>query len=120
MTDPPTLVTEKTAQLLADAARAHTDPVEFRGRQYDAGLAWVHFPEGEGGLGLPPNLQRIVENALRKAGAGSPGAREFFGLAMAGPTIVTHGTEELKGRMLRPMFTGEDAWCQLFSEPGAG
>ena len=39
---------------------------------------------------------------------------------MAGPTIVTHGSDELRARLLRRMFTGEDAWCQLFSEPGAG
>ena len=39
---------------------------------------------------------------------------------MAGPTTVTHGSDELRGRLLRRMFTGEDAWCQLFSEPGAG
>ena len=39
---------------------------------------------------------------------------------MAGPTIVTHGSDELRDRLLRRMFTGEDAWCQLFSEPGAG
>jgi alkylation response protein AidB-like acyl-CoA dehydrogenase len=39
---------------------------------------------------------------------------------MAGPTVVTHGDEALKTRLLRPMFTGEEKWCQLFSEPGAG
>jgi alkylation response protein AidB-like acyl-CoA dehydrogenase len=39
---------------------------------------------------------------------------------MAGPTVATHGSEELRGRLLRRMFTGEDSWCQLFSEPGAG
>ena len=41
-------------------------------------------------------------------------------MALAGPTIVTHGSEEAKQRFLRPMFTGEEKWCQLFSEPGAG
>ncbi len=50
----------------------------------------------------------------------SPGARHFFGLAMAGPTMVSHGDDELRTRLLRRTFTGEDAWCQLFSEPGAG
>jgi alkylation response protein AidB-like acyl-CoA dehydrogenase len=41
-------------------------------------------------------------------------------MALAGPTIVTHGSEEVKQRFLRPMFVGEERWCQLFSEPGAG
>ena len=41
-------------------------------------------------------------------------------MALAGPTIVTHATDEQKQRLLRPMFTGEEIWCQLFSEPGAG
>ncbi|MCU1453120.1 MAG: acyl-CoA dehydrogenase [Acidimicrobiales bacterium] len=120
MTDPAVLVKERVEQLLVEADPKSTDAVEHRGRQYDLGLAWVHFPEGRGGLGLPPNYQRDVDASLRAAGAPQPGAREFFGLTMAGPTLVTHGDDALKDRMLRQMFTGEDAWCQLFSEPGAG
>jgi alkylation response protein AidB-like acyl-CoA dehydrogenase len=46
--------------------------------------------------------------------------RHFFGLTMAGPTIVTNGDDAVRERLLRPTFTGEEAWCQLFSEPGAG
>ena len=98
-----------------------TTPVhDFRGAQYDAGLAWVSFPEGFGGLGLAPQLQRHVERRLREAGAHAPPPRLFFGLSLAGPTVVTHGGDELRPRALRPMFTGEEIWCQLFSEPGAG
>ena len=96
------------------------DQVTFRGRQFDLGLAWVHFPVGWGGLDAPPGLQREVDRRLSQAGAAPPGARHFFGLAMAGPTVVSHGDDELRGRLLRRAFTGEDAWCQLFSEPGAG
>ncbi len=92
---------------------------EFRGRQYDFGLAWVHFDEGFGGLGLRPDLQGTVEQRVREAGAQPQDPATFF-LALAGPTIHTHGTDEQKRRFLRPMFTGEDRWCQLFSEPGAG
>jgi alkylation response protein AidB-like acyl-CoA dehydrogenase len=120
MTDPAALVSDQVDQLLAKADPASTDPVEFRGLQYDLGLAWVHFPEGFGGLGLAPTLQRDVDNRLRAAGAKSPDAREFFGLTMAGPTVVTHGSDEMRNTWLRRMFSGEDAWCQLFSEPGAG
>ncbi len=107
-----------------DALLAEHDPTtmsveEFRGYQYDAGLAWVHFPEGFGGLGLAPRFQRHIETRLRNAGTGSADPGIFF-FTLAGPTIVTHGTDEQKRRFLRPMFTGEERWCQLFSEPGAG
>ena len=120
MADDATRVQELTNQLL-DEMDPRTAPVEkFRSRQYDLGLAWVSFPEGYGGLGVPPNLQREVDRRLGEAGAAPPGAREFFGLTMAGPTVVTHGSDELRARLLRRMFTGEEAWCQLFSEPGSG
>ena len=92
---------------------------EFRGHRYDAGLAWVHFPEGFGGLGARPDLNRIVDERCRKAGAKAGDPSTFF-MALAGPTIVTHGSDEQKRRFLRPMFTGQEKWCQLFSEPGAG
>src|ERR687898_922176 len=120
MTDAASLVSDRLDQLLGELDPATTDPIEFRGRQYDLGLAWVHFPEGNGGLGLPPSHQRGVESRLRAAGAPPIGTRHFFGLTMAGPTVVTFGDDAAKERLLKPMFTGEDAWCQLFSEPGAG
>ena len=66
-----------------------------------------------------PDLNRLVEERCRKAGAKATDASTFF-MALAGPTIVTHGSDEQKQRFLRPMFTGEEKWCQLFSEPGAG
>ena len=105
--------------LLAEYPPATTENLEFRGRRYDAGLAWVHFPEKFGGLGARPDLNRLVEERCRKAGAKATDASTFF-MALAGPTIVTHGSDEQKDRFLRPMFTGEEKWCQLFSEPGAG
>jgi alkylation response protein AidB-like acyl-CoA dehydrogenase len=120
MTDAAALVSERLDQLLGELDPATTDPVTFRSRQYDLGLAWVHFPEGSGGLGLPPSHQRQIENRLRKAGAPPIGSRHFFGLTMAGPTVVTAGDDAIKERLLKRMFTGEDAWCQLFSEPSAG
>jgi alkylation response protein AidB-like acyl-CoA dehydrogenase len=120
MTDTNALVGERIDKLLAECDPSATDTVEFRGRQYDLGLAWVHFPEGWGGLGAAPRMQRDVDRRLREAGAASPEVHHFFGLTMAGPTLVTHGSDELRSRLLRRMFTGEDSWCQLFSEPGAG
>ncbi|MDO8364281.1 MAG: acyl-CoA dehydrogenase family protein [Actinomycetota bacterium] len=105
--------------LLTEHPPATTPNTEFRGHRYDAGLAWVHFPEGFGGLGARPDLNREVESRLRAAGAAPQDQATFF-LALAGPTIVTHGTDEQRRRFLRPMFTGAEKWCQLFSEPGAG
>jgi alkylation response protein AidB-like acyl-CoA dehydrogenase len=120
MADDTTLVHDRTSQLLEEVDPRTAKAEEFRSRQFDLGLAWVSFPEGDGGLGLPPGLQREVDRRLSEAGARLPGAREFFGLTMAGPTVVTHGSDELRHRLLRPTFTGEESWCQLFSEPGSG
>jgi alkylation response protein AidB-like acyl-CoA dehydrogenase len=106
-------------ELLADHDPATMSNIEFRGARYDAGLAWLHFPEGFGGMGLRPDLNRHVEKRLRAGGAAATDPSTFF-MALAGPTIVTHGDDEQKTRFLRPMFTGEEKWCQLFSEPGAG
>jgi alkylation response protein AidB-like acyl-CoA dehydrogenase len=106
-------------QLLAEHPPTGCSDREFRGHRYDAGLAWVHFPVGFGGLGARPDLNRVVEERCRKAGAAGGDPSTFF-MALAGPTIVTHGSDEQKQRFLRPMFTGEERWCQLFSEPGAG
>jgi alkylation response protein AidB-like acyl-CoA dehydrogenase len=107
-------------QLLEESPPRSTPAQEFLGRQYDLGLAWVHFPEGYGGLGLSPKLQTLINERLSQAGAPSAYARNPIGYGMSAPTIVTHGSEEQKQRYLRPLFTGEEIWCQLFSEPGAG
>ncbi|WP_428119671.1 acyl-CoA dehydrogenase family protein [Candidatus Poriferisodalis sp.] len=106
-------------ELLASHDPKQLSYAEFRGAQFDAGLAWVYFDEGHGGLSVRPQLQRRVEERLRAAG-GRPMKPVTFFMHLAGPTIHTHGSEEVKQRFLRPMFTGEELWCQLFSEPGAG
>jgi alkylation response protein AidB-like acyl-CoA dehydrogenase len=124
MTDDGSDETSKVDALVDDLLAVHdprtTDAITFRGAQYDRGLAWVHFPEGFGGLGLEGRLQRHVDTRLRAAGAPPPQSMLFFNLFLAAPTMVTHGSDELRQRALRPMFTGEDVWCQLFSEPGSG
>ncbi|HVW34026.1 MAG TPA: acyl-CoA dehydrogenase family protein, partial [Acidimicrobiia bacterium] len=107
-------------ELLAAHPPATTDPKTFLEARYDAGLAWVHFPVGAGGLGLSPKLQRIVDDRLAAAGAPAPDLlRNIIGMGMAAPTLATHGTPEQHQKYLRPLFAGE-VWCQLFSEPGAG
>jgi alkylation response protein AidB-like acyl-CoA dehydrogenase len=99
---------------------ATTDPVKFLGEQFDRGLAWIHFPIGNGGLGLTPADQLHGLRRLSKLGAPSAIGRNVIGYGMVAPTLVIHGTQEQKERFLRPLFTGEEIWCQLFSEPGAG
>jgi alkylation response protein AidB-like acyl-CoA dehydrogenase len=102
-------------------ANDHTtmDQLDFLRARYDAGLAWVHFPEGLGGLGLPRESQSIVDEELAGTPDNDP-RRIGIGLGMAAPTILAFGTDEQKQRYLRPLWTGEEVWCQLFSEPGAG
>ncbi|MFI6599839.1 acyl-CoA dehydrogenase family protein [Nonomuraea sp. NPDC050536] len=94
------------------------DPQEWLGARYDAGLAWVWYPEGLGGLGLSRDAQAEIDRAL--AGTPQPTAVQGIGLGMAAPTILAFGTSDQKSRFLRPLWTGEEIWCQLFSEPGAG
>jgi alkylation response protein AidB-like acyl-CoA dehydrogenase len=107
--------------LLDEHDPATTDPREFLGAQYDAGLAWVYLPHGFGGLGLPRKAQECVDAELAAAGAPVGGTvRNFIGMGMAAPTIAAFGTDEQKRKFLRPLFTGEHVYCQLFSEPGAG
>jgi alkylation response protein AidB-like acyl-CoA dehydrogenase len=110
---------------VADFLAAHdpkgSEPLEFLRARFDAGLAWVHYPAGLGGQGLPRSLQSAVDREFEAAGAPSNRPeRNGIGLGMAAPTILAHGTAEQKQRWLRPLWTGEEIWCQLFSEPGAG
>ena len=113
-------VEEAIERLLAEHPPAETDPVTFLGAQFDAGLAWVHYDEGFGGLGLAAKHQKTINERLHAAGAPVAAARNPIGHGMSAPTIYTHGSEAQKQRYLRPLFTGEEIWCQLFSEPGAG
>lgn len=113
------LATVKT--LLQEHDPATADEREFLGARFDAGLAWVHFPTGEGGLGIAQNYQELADAALTAAGAPGPArSRNGIGLGMAAPTIAAMGTDEQRQRLLRPLYTGEHIYCQLFSEPGAG
>lgn len=111
----------RVATLLDEHDPATTDSRDFLGARFDAGLAWVHFPLGEGGLDLPRTFQAQVDTQLGAAGAPpAGGGRNIIGIGMAAPTIAAFGTMEQKRKFLRPLFTGEHLYCQLFSEPGAG
>ena len=107
-----------TRQLLEEFGDA--DDAAFFGAQFDLGLARVDHPRGYGGLDAEPRLQDVVDSTLEAAGRRGQWTRNPMGIGMCGPTIVAWGTEEQKQRFLRPIFTAEEIWCQLFSEPGAG
>ena len=111
---------------LCEQLLAELDP-----KQTDAGGVPRPPVRPRAGVGpLPRGLRRprrVARSSSRSStrrlhGAGAPVAavRNVIGYGMGAPTVVTHGTEEQKERYLRPLFTGEEVWCQLFSEPGAG
>lgn len=116
---------ESTAAGIATAFLAEWDPstpvLDSLRARFDAGLAWVHLPVGLGGLGVKRAEQGAVDAVFLAAGFPSNNPQRIgIGLGMAAPTIVAVGTEEQKRRYLRPLWVGEEVWCQLFSEPGAG
>jgi alkylation response protein AidB-like acyl-CoA dehydrogenase len=115
-------IRERTRHLLADHPPESMSRQEFRGHQFDAGLAWIQFPVGRGGLGASPRAQLAVDEVLRTEArlAGSDLWLNPIGIGMAGPTLMQYASDEILDRCLRPMFTCEEVWCQLFSEPGAG
>ncbi len=121
MTDDAALVDGLISQLLESHPPGQTSNVEFWGAQYDLGLAWVWHPEGDGGLGLPRRHQTTINRRLTEAGANIENrARNVLGIGMGAGVLTAHGTEVQRRRWLRPMFTTEEIWCQMFSEPGAG
>jgi alkylation response protein AidB-like acyl-CoA dehydrogenase len=107
--------------LLDEHDPAHTSPQDFLAARFDAGLAWVQFPRGCGGLDLPPSLQAHVDAELTAAGAPPVDAgRNGIGLGMVAPVISEFCSDEQKRKFLRPLFIGEHIYCELFSEPAAG
>ncbi len=83
----------------------------------EAGYVAPHWPK-PWGLDADPIHQLIIEDELKRAGIRKPA--NPIGIGWAGPTILQAGTEEQKERYLFRILSGEDIWCQLFSEPGAG
>lgn len=113
-------VTEQAEAVLAEHPPATTPRRDFLGATYDAGLAWVHFPPGLGGQGLPQGLQAVADAVLQGGGGPNPFHLNPMGYGMAGPTVLHHASDALKQQLLRPLYVCDDIWCQLFSEPSAG
>ena len=112
----------RVRKLLAEAHPERTDSITFRRKQYAHGLAWVHFPEGFGGLGISPKQQLVVLDEIQKHSKvvhHDPPA-STIGIGMGAPTVLTYASDEQKKYHLPRIFSGEDIWCQMFSEPSAG
>jgi alkylation response protein AidB-like acyl-CoA dehydrogenase len=101
---------------------ANWDPelslVAWRNKLVDSGWGMPHWPEAWYGRGLPLGLVRAVEEEFAHIGA--VGVAKSGVRLLAAATLLEHGTDRQKERFLRRILTGEDTWCQLFSEPGSG
>jgi alkylation response protein AidB-like acyl-CoA dehydrogenase len=87
-------------------------------RLHDAGWAGVSWPTEYGGRGATLVEQAIYNEEFVRAQA--PSAANVLGLAMGGPTVIAHGSDEQKRRYLEPILSAEEIWCQGFSEPDSG
>ncbi|MGE5408793.1 MAG: acyl-CoA dehydrogenase family protein [Syntrophothermus sp.] len=91
---------------------------EWQRKLHEAGWAGISWPEEYGGRGATLIEQAIwVDEATRQE---APSPANVLGLAMGGPVVIAHGTDEQKRRYLEPILTGEEIWCQGFSEPESG
>jgi alkylation response protein AidB-like acyl-CoA dehydrogenase len=91
---------------------------EFQAALYDAGYAGITWPRAVGGQGLTPAEQQVFSDEAAEYDL--PIYPFLIGMGMCGPTIADLGTPEQKQRYLPKLLRGEEIWCQLFSEPGAG
>ncbi|MFN8159908.1 MAG: acyl-CoA dehydrogenase family protein [Solirubrobacterales bacterium] len=91
---------------------------EWQRRMYEAGWAGIAWPEEYGGRGATLIEQAIFVGESARAQVPSPA--NVLGLAMGGPVVIAHGTEQQKQRYLKPILTAEEIWCQGFSEPESG
>ncbi|MFC9356055.1 acyl-CoA dehydrogenase family protein [Rhodococcus sp. NPDC057014] len=85
---------------------------------HEAGYAGLTWPREYGGQGLAPTYQAIFHEET--AAADAPASNNYVGLNIAGPTIIAWGNDEQKRRFLPPLLSGDEIWCQGFSEPGSG
>src|SRR3954447_11192552 len=91
---------------------------QWQKQLHSAGYAGLSWPEEYGGRGATLVEQAIYGEGLARARAPSPA--NVLGLAMGGPVVIAHGTDEQKRRYLEPILSGDEIWCQGFSEPESG
>ncbi|MGO9057848.1 MAG: acyl-CoA dehydrogenase family protein [Candidatus Binataceae bacterium] len=92
--------------------------VQWHRKLYQHGLVGMSWPKQYGGQGATQVEQAILNEELARFRAPAP--LGGIGLALAGPTMIVHGSEAQKTRYLQKILSGEEIWCQLFSEPNAG
>jgi alkylation response protein AidB-like acyl-CoA dehydrogenase len=103
-----------------DAAAAEAFTEDWRRILYENGYLAVAWPKEYGGQALSPLEQVVVAEEFAKAGVPSGNTNDVFGIQMVGNTIIQWGTEEQKRHFLPRILSGEDRWCQGYSEPDAG
>jgi alkylation response protein AidB-like acyl-CoA dehydrogenase len=106
----------------AIAARPDAERFAAQWRQvlYRRGLLGITWPAEYGGCGLSRLHQVVLMEELARAGVPFGEHTDLFGIKMLGSTLLHWGTAEQKARFLPRILSGEDRWCQGFSEPGAG
>ena len=109
---PPRVQGERTTPAMVAEAQA------WQKKKADAGWACITWPKEYGGRAATP-IQNVIWNE-EQAKFETPEDIFSIGIGMCGPTILAHGTDEQKERWIPRLLSGEDVWCQLFSEPSAG
>jgi len=103
---------------LAENWDADATLIEWRTKLVDSGWGAPDWPEAYFGRDLPPAAMAVIAEEF--AAIGAVGAAKMGPRNLAAATLLVHGSDEQKRKYLRRILTGEDAWCQLFSEPGSG
>jgi acyl-CoA dehydrogenase len=104
-------------EVAAEKVRAGRD---WQRRKFEAGFGWITGPREYGGAELTSVHELVYAGIEAEYAVPDTGVLAVIGLGMIGPTILTHGTPEIRERYLPSMYRGETIACQLFSEPGAG
>jgi alkylation response protein AidB-like acyl-CoA dehydrogenase len=105
---------------IADRDEADAFVEKWRATLAANGLLGVSWPKEYGGAGLTKIEQVVLVEELAKAGVPAMGYNDTFGIKMLGGTLLRWGTEHQKRSLLPRILSGEDRWCQGFSEPGSG
>lgn len=121
-----TTTSPSSSDSVRDAVRSWLDEhwdqerplIEWRQMLADSGWGCPTWPEQWFGRGLSPALGAVVHAEFDRIGA--VGVASGTAMSLAAPTILEHGSDDVKSRLLRPALTGQHRWCQLFSEPGNG